>query len=174
MVLEKTLESPLDSMEIQPAHPKGNQPWIFIGRTYAEAETPILWPPDENWLTGKVSDAGKGWRQEDKGATDGWMASPTWWTWVWASSRTWWWIGRSGVLQSMGSQRVKQDWATELTEEKGCIFIASLPKLRPGNPFLPRHLAQLALRKRERERERERTPPNKQNQTNKKPEKSLV
>ena len=70
VVLEKTLESPLDCKEIQPVHPKGNQPWIFIGRTDAEAETPKLWPPDvKNWLFGKDPDAGKDWRQEEKGAT---------------------------------------------------------------------------------------------------------
>ena len=71
MVLEKTLESPLDCKEIQPIHPEGNQPWIFIGTTDAEAETPILWPPDvKNWLTGKDPDAGKDWRQEEKGMTE--------------------------------------------------------------------------------------------------------
>ena len=71
MVLEKTLESPLDCKEIQPVHPKGNQSCIFIGRTDAEAETPILWPPDvKNWLIGKDLDAGKDWRQEEKGMTE--------------------------------------------------------------------------------------------------------
>ena len=71
MVLEKTLESPLDCKEIQPVHPKGNQSWIFIGMTNAEAETPTLWPPDaKNWLLGKDPDAGKDWRQEEKGMTD--------------------------------------------------------------------------------------------------------
>ena len=70
VVLDKTLESPLDYKEIQPVHPKGNQTWIFIGRTDAEAETPILWPPDaKNWLTGKDSNAGKDWREE-KGTTE--------------------------------------------------------------------------------------------------------
>ena len=70
MVLEKTLESPLDYKEIQPVHPKGNQSWIFIGRTDAEAETPVLWPPDvKNWLTVKDPDAGKDWRWE-KGTTE--------------------------------------------------------------------------------------------------------
>ena len=65
VVLKKTLESPLDSKEIQPVYPKGNQSWIFIGRTDAEAETPILWPPDaKNWLNGKYPDAGKDWRWE--------------------------------------------------------------------------------------------------------------
>ena len=67
VVLEKTLESPLDCKEIQPVHPNENQSWIFIGRTDAEAETPILWPPDaKNWLIRKDPDAGKDWRQEDK------------------------------------------------------------------------------------------------------------
>ena len=68
VMLEKNLESPFDSKEIQQPHPKGNQYWIFIGRTNAEAETPILWPPDvKNWLTGKDPVAGKDWRQEEKG-----------------------------------------------------------------------------------------------------------
>ena len=70
VVLEKTLESPLNRKEIKPVHPKGNQSWIFIGRTDAAAETPILWPPDaKNWLIGKYLDAGKDWRQE-KGMTE--------------------------------------------------------------------------------------------------------
>ena len=70
-MLEKTLESPLDYKEIQSVHPKGNQAWIFIERTDAEAETPILWPPDaKNWLIGKDSDAGKDWRWEKKGMTE--------------------------------------------------------------------------------------------------------
>ena len=99
-----------------PVHPKGNQPWIFIGRT--DAEAPILWPPvGKNWLIGKDPDAGKDWGQEEKGGNrgwNGWMASLTWWTWVWISSKSWWWTGKLGVLQSMGSQRVGHDWVTEL------------------------------------------------------------
>ena len=68
VVLEKTLESPLDSKEIQPVHPKGDQSWMFIGRTDAEAETPIVWPPHaKSWLIGKDSDAGRDWGQEEKG-----------------------------------------------------------------------------------------------------------
>ena len=116
VVLKKTLESPLDCKEIQPVHPKGNQSWIFIGRTDAEAKTPMLWPPDvKNWLIWKDPDAGKDWMQE-KGTTgwDGWMASPTQWTWVWASSRSWWWTGRPSVLQSMGVSKSRtqlSDWA---------------------------------------------------------------
>ena len=71
VVLEKTLESPLNCKEIQPFHPKGNQSWIFIGRTDAEAETPILWPPDaKSWLIWKDPDAGKDWGQEEKGMTE--------------------------------------------------------------------------------------------------------
>ena len=71
VVLEKTLESPLDCKEIKPVNPKRNQPWILIGRIEAEAETPILWPPDaKNWLIWKDPDAGKDWRQEEKGMTE--------------------------------------------------------------------------------------------------------
>ena len=71
VVLEKTLDSPLDCKEIQPVHPKGNQSWIFIGRTDVEAETPILWPHDtKNWLIGKDPDSGKDWRWEEKGTTE--------------------------------------------------------------------------------------------------------
>ena len=71
MVLEKTIESRLDCKEIQPVHPKGNQSWVFIGRTDVEAETLVLWQPDaKNWLIGKHPDAGKDWRQEEKGITE--------------------------------------------------------------------------------------------------------
>ena len=116
--LEKILESPLDCKEIWPAHPKGNQSWIFIGRTDVEAETAILWPPDAKELTHlkrprcweRLRAGGKG----DGRGWDGWMASLTQWTWVWVNSGSWWWTGRSGVLQSMGSQIVRHDWATEL------------------------------------------------------------
>ena len=70
-MLEKTLESPLDSKEIQSVHPKWDQSWVFIGKTDVEAETPILWPPDaKSWLIGKDPDAGKDWRQEEKGMTE--------------------------------------------------------------------------------------------------------
>ena len=82
-------------------NPKGNQSWIFTGRTDAEVETPLLWPPDvKNWLIGKDPDAGKDWsrRRRNNRGRDGWMASPTQWTWVWACSGSWWWTGRPGVL----------------------------------------------------------------------------
>ena len=75
MVLEKTLESPLDCKEIQPVHPKGDQSGVFIGRTNAEAETPVLWPPDaKSWLIGKDPDAGREWGPEEKGTTEDEMA----------------------------------------------------------------------------------------------------
>ena len=111
VVLEKTLETPLDCKEIKPVIHKGKQSWIFIGRTDAEAETPIIWPPDvKNRLTGKDPDSGKDLRQEEKRMTEdemvGWMASPNWWAWVWASSGCWWWTRKPGILQ-MGSQRVR-------------------------------------------------------------------
>ena len=117
VVLKKTLESLLDCREIQRVHLKGDQSWVFIGRTDAETETPVLWPPDvKSWLIGEDPDAGKDWRQEEKGTTgwDGWMASPTRWTWVWVNFGGWWWTGRPGVLQSKGSQRVRHDGATDL------------------------------------------------------------
>ena len=110
VVLEKTLESPLDCKEIKPVYPKGNQSWIFIGRTDAEAETPALWLPEWDelthlkrpWCWERLKVRGEG---DDRG-WDGWMASPTQWTWVWVSSESWWWRGKPGVLQSMGSQSV--------------------------------------------------------------------
>ena len=86
--LEKTLKSLLDFKKIQPVHPKGDQSWVLIGRTDAEAEVPILWPPDgKNWLIGKTPILGKieDRRRKGRQAQDGWMASPTEWTWVWAS-----------------------------------------------------------------------------------------
>ena len=111
VVLEKTLESPLDGKEMQPVHPKGNQSWVFIGRTDVEAETRILWwPVKRPWCWEGLRAGGKG---DDRG-WDGWMASQTQWTWVWANSRSWWWTGRPGVLQFMGSQRVGLNWVTEL------------------------------------------------------------
>ena len=119
VVLEKTLESPLDCTEIQPVHPKGNQSWIFIGRTDVEAETLVLGPPHvKNWLTGKspwcwerLKPGGEG---DDRG-WDGWMASRTQWTWVWVNSGSWWWTGRPGVLQSSGVAE-SQTWLSDWTE----------------------------------------------------------
>ena len=120
MVLEKTLESSLDCKEIQPVYPKGDQSLVFIGRTDAEAETPVLWLPDANSsLIWKDPDVGKDWGQEEKGTTEDEMVG---------------WhhqldgdefeqapgvgdgIGKPGMLQSMGLQRVRRNWATELTD----------------------------------------------------------
>ena len=118
-MFKKTLESDLDGKEVKPVNPKGNQSWIFIGRTDAEYEAPTLWPLYvKDWLIIKDSDTGKDWRQEEKGMTRGWdglIASPTWWTWVWASSGSWWWTGKPGVLQSMGSQRLS-NWHDAKTQ----------------------------------------------------------
>ena len=124
-VLEKTLESPLDYREIKPVNPKGNQSWIFIGRTDAKAEAPILWPPDQElthwkspWCWERLKAGGEG----DNRGRDGWMASLSQWTWIWASSRSWWWTGKPGMLQSMGLQRIEYDWAIELNWTEGCYF----------------------------------------------------
>ena len=119
VVLEKTLESPLDCKEIQLVHPKGNQSWMFIRGTDAEAETPVLtlaiWCEEPThwkrpWCWQRLKAGGKG---DDRG-WDGWIASLTQWIWVWVVSGSWWWTEKPGVLQSMGLQRVGHDWATEL------------------------------------------------------------
>ena len=117
VVLEKTLESPLDCKEIQPVHSKGDESWVFFGRNDAKTETPVLWPPHaKSWLIGKESDAGRDWELEEKGMTedemDGWHHRLN--RRVWVNSESWWWTGRPGVLQFMGSQRVRHDWVTEL------------------------------------------------------------
>ena len=118
VVLEKTLETPLDCKEIQPVHSKGDQSWDFFGRNDARAETPVLWPPHaKSWLIGKDSDDGGDWGQEEKGTTDDEMAG--WHHQLNGRESEWtlgdgWWTGRPGVLQFMGPQRVGHDWATEL------------------------------------------------------------
>ena len=101
-----------------PVDPKGNQPWIFTGRTDAEAETPILlatWCEQlthlkRPWCWERLNAGGEG----DNRGWNGWMASPTQWAWAWVNSRSWWRTGRPGMLQSMGSQRVGYNWVTEL------------------------------------------------------------
>ena len=147
VVLEKTLESPLDCKEIQPVHPKGNHSWILIRKSDAEAETPILWPPDvKNWLIWKDPDSGKDWRREEKTTTEDEMVQ--WHHWL---SGHWsrWWTGRPGVLQSMGSQRVRHNWATELSwiwrifcyrspnglRRSVCQTLFSLPPVRQRTPM---------------------------------------
>ena len=102
---------------IKSVNPKGNHSWIFIGRTDADAEAPILWPPDaKNWSLEKILMLRKIEGRRRKGKHRMWwlMASPTRWTWVWVSSRCWWWKGKSDELQSMGLQRVGHDWVMEL------------------------------------------------------------
>ena len=113
VVLEKTLESALDCKEIQPVHPKGNQSWLFIGRT--DADAPILWPPDvKKWVIRKDPDAGKDWRQEEKGMTEDKLVG--WHHWLdgheFEQAPG---VGDGqGSLVSMGSQTVRHDWATEV------------------------------------------------------------
>ena len=113
VVLEKTLENPLECKEIQPVNPKGNQSWVFIGRTDTEAEAAYFcnlmrrtYSLEIPWCWERMKAGGEG----DNGGWDGWMATLTWWTWIWANSGNWWWTGKPGVLQSMGSQRVRHDW----------------------------------------------------------------
>ena len=138
VVLEKTLESPLDCKDIQPVHPKGDQSWVFIGRTDAEAETPILWPPEceelthvkKPWCWERLRAGGKG----DNRGWDGRMASLTQWSWVWVNSGSWGWTGRPGILWFMGSQRVGHDWATELNwTPLECFKIESTLRHTIGN-----------------------------------------
>ena len=117
VVLEKTLESPLDSKEIQLIHPKGNQSWIFIGKNDAEAETPkfghLMWRTDsfeKTLMLGKIEVG----RRRGHREWDGWISSPTQWTWVWVYSGSYWWTVRPGVPQSIGLQRVWHSWLAEL------------------------------------------------------------
>ena len=135
VVLEKTLESPLDNKEIQSVHPKGNQSWIFTGKTDVKAETPILRPCDaKNWLLiklwcwARLKTGGEG----DDSRWDGWMASPTQWTWVCVNSWGWWWTGKPGLLQSMGSQKVRYYLATELKRTECCLLYIYL---KVSSPF---------------------------------------
>ena len=118
MVLEKTLENPLDCKEIQLVHPKGDQSWVFIGRLMLKLKLQyfghLMWRADsfeKTWCWERLRAGGEGYGR----GRDGWMASPTQWTWVWVNYRSWWSTGRPGVLQSMGSQSQTRlsDW-TEL------------------------------------------------------------
>ena len=109
-MLEKTFESPLDSKEIYPVHPEGNQSWIFIGKTDVEAETPILWPPDvQNWLTGEDPDAGKDWRQEEKGMTEDEMVG--WCHWL-------------------SGQEFEQAWVLVMDSEAWCASVRRVTKIQ--------------------------------------------
>ena len=120
VVLEKTLESPLDCKQILPVHPKGDQSWMFTEGTEVEAETPVLWPSDvKSDSFEKTLMLGKMEGRTRRGPQRMWWLDgiTTQWTWVWVNSGSWWWTGKPGVLQSMGSQRVRHDWATELNPE---------------------------------------------------------
>ena len=127
VVLEKTLESPLDCKEIQPVHPKGDQSQVFIGRTDVEAETPLRWRADwceeathlkRPWCWERLKAGGEG----DDWGWDRWMASLTQWAWVSVNSGCWWQTGRPGMMQSMGSQTVGHDWVSELNWTKDIIY----------------------------------------------------
>ena len=114
VVLEKTLESPLDCKEIEPVNPKGDQSWVFIGRTDVIAETLILWPPHaKNWLIGKDSDAGRDWRQEEKGMTEDEMAG--WYHWLDGRESQW----TLGVGDGQGGLTCCDSWGrkeSDMTE----------------------------------------------------------
>ena len=136
VVLEKTLESPLDYKEIQPVHPKGDQSRVFLGRTDVEAETPILWPPDaKSWLIWKDPDAGRDWRREEKGMTEDQMVG-------WhhrlnghglGELQSWWWTGRPGVLQFMVSQRVGHDWTEQIQCGKSLKYCGDYQNVTQGH-----------------------------------------
>ena len=147
VVLEKTLDCPLDCEEFQPAHPKGYQPWIFIGRTHAEAEAPMLWPPDaKSWLIGKDPDAGKDWGQKEKGAAEDEMVR--WHHWLNGheseqTPRREWRMEEPGVLQSMGvTERWTwlRDWKTATTIFLDCTYVNIFPYVSDWLPSVWRSL----------------------------------
>ena len=142
VVLEKTLDSPLDCKEIQPVHPKGDQSWVFIGRTDVEAETPVLWPPDaKNWLIWKDPDAGKDWGQEEKGMTEdkmvGWHHQLNGHGFGWIpgvgdgqGGLCWWWTGRHAAVHGVAKSRtLLSDW-TDGTE--AMIFTFLMLSFKPA------------------------------------------
>ena len=135
VVLEKMLESPLDSKEIKPVNPKGSQPWIFIGRADAEDKGPILWPSDaKRWLTGKDPDAGKDWRWEEKGVTEDEMVGWYYWLNVHEFEQT---LGDGkgqGSLACCSSWGCKESHATEWLNNNKCGIFPDLgSKLCPLN-----------------------------------------
>ena len=131
VVLEKTLESPLDCKEIQPVHSEGDQPWLFFGRTDESLNSSTLATSCKElthwkrlWFWEALGAGGEG---DDRG-WDGWMASPTRWTWVWVNSRSWWWTGRPGVLWFMGLRRVGHTERLNWTELKVILLLDFCPK----------------------------------------------
>ena len=133
VVLEKTLESLLDCKEIQPVHPKGDQSWVFIWRDWCWSwKSNILatsWEELTPWKSPWCWEGLKVGGEGDNRGWDGWMASLTWCTWVYVDSRSWWWTRRPGLLQFMGSQRVRHDWATELNWTKFILVKKKLAML---------------------------------------------
>ena len=124
VVLEKTLESPLDCKEIQPVHSEGDQPWDFFGENDAKAETLATLCEELThwkrlWCWEVLGTGGEG----DNRGWDGCMALPTRWTWVWVNSGSWWWTGRPGVLQFTGSRRAGHNWATELNWKNLGLYV---------------------------------------------------
>ena len=121
----------LDCKEIQPVHPKGDQSWVFIGRTDVEAETPLIWPPDvKSWLFEKTLRLGR-LRAEGEGYNrgwDDWIGSPTQWTWVWVDSGSWWWTGRPDVLRSCGHE--KSDMTERLNWTHASKLVLNIPQVR--------------------------------------------
>ena len=114
VVWRRLLRVPWTARRSNQSNRKGDQPWIFIGRTDAEAEAPVLWPPDaKSQLTGKDPNAGKDWRWKEKGTREDEMVGCHQWTWVWVKSGSWWCIGKPGMLQFMGLQRVGYNLVTE-------------------------------------------------------------
>ena len=130
VVLEKTLESPLDCKEIQPVHPKGNKPEYSLEGLMLKQNSNTLatwWEELTHWKRPWCWERLKVGREGDDRGWDGWMASPTQWTWIWASSRRCWRTGKPGVLQPMGSQGVGHDWVTEQLD------------MFKVNPYITRH-----------------------------------
>ena len=126
MVLEKTLESPLDCKEIKPVNHKENKSWIVIGRLRLKLKLPYFGylmqrtdKLEKTLMLGKI----EGRMRKDNRVQDGWMASPTQWTWLWATSGRWWRTGKPGMLQSIGPQRVRHDWTTELKWASGIFSL---------------------------------------------------